>query len=197
MTLTQRFLKAKHWQLFLLMFGLPFMFQIIMISTLIANIANDDDGFENTISYYSLFPLLMIVVVAIFFRWFWSIAMGLQYKVPSHIGMNTGRFKIFFFIPLVYILLLMTAIAAGMTPFRSGGPEDPGAFATSVIIILPFHIGSVICLIYCMYFVSKTIKTVELQREVSFADFVGEFVLVWIYPIGIWTLQPRINKMVE
>jgi hypothetical protein len=48
-----------------------------------------------------------------------------------------------------------------------------------------------------LYFVAKTFKTVELQREVSFSDFVGEFFMIWFYPVGIWIIQPKINKMIE
>jgi hypothetical protein len=28
-------------------------------------------------------------------------------------------------------------------------------------------------------------------------DFAGEFFLLWFYPVGIWIVQPKINKMVE
>lgn len=41
---------------------------------------------------------------------------------------------------------------------------------------------------------AKTIKTVELQKKVTFSDFAGEFFLLWFSPIGIWILQPKINK---
>jgi hypothetical protein len=30
---------------------------------------------------------------------------------------------------------------------------------------------------------------------VKFKDFVGEFFLVWFFPIGVWILQPTINKL--
>jgi hypothetical protein len=44
--------------------------------------------------------------MAIFFGWFWSVAIGLQEKVPENITMKVKKFKIFFFIPMVYILCL-------------------------------------------------------------------------------------------
>jgi hypothetical protein len=64
-------------------------------------------------------------------------------------------------------------------------------------IIFPLHLFSMFCIFYCLYFVSKTFKTVELQRETTFSDFAGDFFLIWFYPIGIWIVQPKINKMVE
>jgi hypothetical protein len=48
-----------------------------------------------------------------------------------------------------------------------------------------------------MYFAAKTLKTVELKREATFSDFVGEFFLIWFNFIGIWILQPKINKIIQ
>jgi putative effector of murein hydrolase LrgA (UPF0299 family) len=63
--------------------------------------------------------------------------------------------------------------------------------------IIPIHLFAMFCIFYSLYFVAKTIKTVELQRAVTFSDFVLEFFLIWFYPIGIWIIQPQINKMIE
>jgi hypothetical protein len=48
---------------------------------------------------------------------------------------------------------------------------------------------------YILYFVAKTMKSVEMQKTVTFNDYAGEFFLIWFFPIGIWFLQPRINKI--
>jgi len=50
---------------------------------------------------------------------------------------------------------------------------------------------------YCLYFISKSLKAVELQRDVTFNDYAGEFFLIWFFPIGIWFIQPRINKLFD
>ena len=66
-----------------------------------------------------------------------------------------------------------------------------------VVIIIPLHLFSMFCIFYSLYFVAKTYKTVELQRQVSFSDFAGEFFMIWFYPIGIWIIQPKLNKIIE
>jgi hypothetical protein len=38
---------------------------------------------------------------------------------------------------------------------------------------------------------------VELQKNASFSEFLTEFVLFWLLPIGIWFIQPRINAIFE
>jgi len=57
------------------------------------------------------------------------------------------------------------------------------------------HLFSMFCLFYCLYFIAKALKTVELQRPVTFSDYAGEFFLLWFYPVGVWILQPRINQI--
>jgi len=53
------------------------------------------------------------------------------------------------------------------------------------------HILSMFGLIYSFFYVAKTFKTVELQREVSFSDFAGDFFLLLFFPIGVWIIQPK------
>ena len=126
------------------------------------------------------------------FGWFYSVAVGLQKMVPLDIKMRVTLFKIFFFIPLAYITLIIVWLfvsinGAGTARF------DPGIW----VAIVPLHLFSTFCMFYNLYFVAKTLKTVELQRQVTFGDFVLEFFLAWFFPIGVWILQPRINKLIE
>ena len=48
---------------------------------------------------------------------------------------------------------------------------------------------------HTMYWAAKSVKTVEMRKEVTFNDFAGEFFLIWFYPIGVWILQPKVNKL--
>ncbi len=148
-------------------------------------------------NYFKFFPLLMIIFMGALLGWQWSVAIGLQRYLPQEIKMKVTKFKVFFIIPVVYMALILTVISFVFnSPFLSDPDLGVGA-GIIFIIIFPVHLFSMFCLFYCIYFVAKTIKTVELQRVVSFSDFVGEFFLIWFFPIGVWILQPRINKIVE
>ena len=85
-------------------------------------------------------------------------------------------------------------ISGGLPGFRINPIEYGGII---IAVIIPLHFFSMFCILYCFYFTAKTIKTAELERKVGFGDFVGEFLLLWFYPIGIWFLQPRVNKLIE
>ena len=191
----EKFLKAKHWQLFLLGFVIPvlvqFLFMGIMMFTVFTNVEQNPE----ILTYF--FPLILIIsllFMLVLYGWFWSIAVGLDRFIPDDLKLNVKRFKIFLIIPIVYILLFSVLVGVGISGMiDSGEPINP----VYMVLILPLHLFSMFCMIYCLYFVAKTIKTAELKKKVRFGEFAGEFVLLWFFPIGIWIIQPRINKLVE
>lgn len=201
MNLTREFLKAKHWQLFLLLVGLPMVAQFFLLTSFVASMTSggppDPTIFSST---FMIFPLLAALALGVMFGWLWSVAIGLQSKIPSHISMKVPKFKVHFFIPLVYTFTLLVGMTIFMrlpfTPEESDSQFNSGFDSLFMLIIIP-HLLSMYCLFYCLYFTAKTMMTAELQRETSFSDFAGEFFLFWFHPIGVWVIQPRINKMAE
>ncbi|MAN88231.1 MAG: hypothetical protein CL555_15875 [Algoriphagus sp.] len=196
--MTEKFLKAKHWQLFLLTFGIPMMLQFLMVGTIFTNVGTGNNPDPTFIfNYMIFFPIMMIIFTGVFFGWFWSVAVGLQIKVPEDVKMKVKKFKIFFFIPMVYLLFVTLFMGVQLNGLMTNGTEPSvGLIGVLVAVIVPLHLFSMFCIFYSLYFVAKTFKTVELQREVNFSDFAGEFFLFWFYPIGIWIVQPKINKMI-
>lgn len=193
----KKFLKAKHWQLFILVFGLPMLFYTVMMVTIFISISNGTDP-SSILFGMAFFPIVMLLFISMQFGWLWSIAIGLQPKVPENVTMKVKKFKLFFFVPLIYIVLI--SIFMGLFAnqiMQSGNPPSIGLVASFMVIIIPLHLFSIFCIFYTLYFVAKTFKTVELQREVRFSDFVGEFFMIWFYPVGIWIIQPKLNKMIE
>jgi hypothetical protein len=186
----EKFLKAKHWQIFMITFGLPIILEIIAMPFMIIG--------NNPMVIMKIMPIMMIFFIGGFFGWFWAIATGLQNKVPTGVKMKVKKFKVFFFIPLIYIILIFGFMGFAFGGILENGQQPSGGMIGGLVgIIVPLHLFSMFCIFYCLYFVSKTFKTVELQREVTFSDFAGEFFMIWFFPIGVWIVQPKINKMIE
>ena len=165
----ENILKAKHWQIFGLIIGIPWI---------LSNWAG------NTMSSVS-----MLVVMMLIFTWFWAVGTGLQEKIPKNLRMNLKKFKTFLIIPFAYIIFLTVYMGTDLLK----GEDNKGIIG----VIIPLHLFSMFCIFYCLYFVSKTIKTVELGKKVTFGDYAGEFFLTWFFPFGIWFVQPKINKLSE
>ncbi len=185
MEIIEKFLKAKHWQIFLLTFGIPIILQMILMPIMLES--------NNPEIAFKFVPIISLIFMVTFFGWFWAVAVGLQNKVPENVKMKVRKFKIFFIIPMVYMVLIFGFMLIGISALENGANPSP----LFPLIIVPIHLFSMFCIFYCLYFVAKTFKTVELQKEVSFSDFAGEFFMIWFFPIGIWVIQPKINKMIE
>lgn len=187
--MTEKFLEVKHWKLFLLTCVLPFM---MIADSLFFNPKSGNNSDPDFI-INSMYFLLTIIYMGVYYGWFWSVAIKLQSKVPDGVNMKVKKFKILFFSQFISIPL-----SSNFSSVLS--INDVGAFPVEISInpIIPLlYYFSVFCKFYIWYFLAKTLKTVEQQREVNFLDFVGEFLLIWFYPIGVWIVQPKINKINE
>jgi len=202
------FLKAKHWQLFIIVFALPMFIQTIFMNIMMMQMPQFSDGdanpmlmfnsvYEMMLNFSFIFSVTMSVIILVLFGWYWAVCVGLQDKVPEHAKMNVKKFKIFYFIGLAYSLFFVGLMAFVMynLPSLIGGLISMSALGTILSVVMLLHFLAAFCLLYCLYFAAKTIKTVELQRETTFNDFIGEFFMIWFFPIGVWMLQPKINEL--
>ena len=153
-TLQALFLRAKHWQLFLL-----------LVVTGAAGLV------------WSVF--LIALAMLCFAAWLWSMGRFLSSMRPQSLRLKTGFFRFALIYPVLY-----TCASAPFFP-------NPPMFA----VFLLLQVLAMACLIYVMYFVSKNLAMVETGKPARFYDYAGRFFLLWCYPIGIWFIQPRINRL--
>ncbi len=202
-SIIQLFLRAKHWQLFVIGF-IPFViFYINFINQILRNsfIHQTQDPMLLIESYTYLGPLMMLLAV-VNYGWIWSIGKGFQFKLPPYVNMKVHKFTWFIgfaFFYLIALASLMSFLFMSLLPDLLNGEIIPNLSLIfgSLAVIIPLHLFSIFAIFYSMYFAAKTIKSVELQREARFEDFIGEFFLIWFFPIGVWILQPKINKMLN
>jgi len=181
-----KFLTAKHWQLFGLFFGVPIVMEGIAVTSIFSS-------HDPTAMVY-LFSAMMILFTGLFFGWFYALGTNLYKKLPASVSMNVTKFKVFLLVPAVYIFFLSIFMFGTFSNSSPGERMDFGAVAA---LIVPLHLFSMFCIFYCLYFNAKALKAVEWQRPVTFSDFAGEFFLIWFFPIGVWIIQPRINKLFD
>lgn len=204
------FLKARHWQLFVVMFAIPFTVYFVSFAVIffsIINAAASGGAVQPIVVFYFFkwFPFLILLFFYINHGWFWSVGVGLQRLVPQEVSMKVRRFKWAVIFPMVYLTILMSLMSVffnvlnpPMLSTAEPGPiPDPRYLVIGMLTIFPLHLICIVCIFYSIYFVAKTIKTVELQKELEFSDFAGECFMVWFNIFGIWILQPKINKMAE
>jgi len=171
------FLRAKHWQIFLVTFGIPFLVEAIFLTAIFSSLINDRNADPTIVfGFFRFFPVIMLLFMAGSFGWFWSVAIGLQKMIPATIKMKTTMFKAFFFIPLIYITGVMTAVGFFFNSNTLQATNEPpfwlfGAFA----VIIPLHLFSVFCIFYCLYFWLKPSKQSNCKEKSPSAILLASF----------------------
>ena len=203
------FLKMKHWQLFLLLFLPSLVMGIYVLQSFPTPTADieqwEAEGFFDPSNIYNsmknVIPLMQLslllwpcyMLVLLFF---------LNNRVPSS-QKRSLAFPVFALIfPVVY-LLAMTAFmlyffqklfVQNVNLFEN---VSPGTIFAAIGIIFPCHLFAIFAFFYSSYVAAKLLKTAEMQREPKGDEFIGEFFLFWMFIVGVWLLQPRINKLFE
>jgi len=62
-------------------------------------------------------------------------------------------------------------------------------------IVVAMHLLATVAIFYVLGFSSKNLIMAERQAPVSFFDYSGPFFLMWFFPLGVWFVQPRVNKL--
>jgi hypothetical protein len=60
---------------------------------------------------------------------------------------------------------------------------------------IPFHVLALICLFSIIYISAKSISTTEATKSSTATTTFQYFVAIWFFPIGVFYLQPKLNKM--
>ena len=164
------FLKAKHWQLFILLFG-PMFFARALRFNFIMN------GKQAS-------PILVLLpaalIGALFFGWLWSVSAACSRELPKELVSSPRPMQV----GLVYALFYLAI---------SGFFFGSGASLPGYIIIM--HMMAMVAMFYALGFTAKQLAKLELKKAVSFYEYSGPFFLFWFFPVGIWFIQPKVNKL--
>ena len=184
----KRFLIIKHWQLFILIFVIPliiegfkkdFIHVVPMISEVIPSL-------NVSISMKVITLIFKFMASGLLMWWIWTLGINLYLKVSHKIKHNINRFKTTFFASILGLPLGFT-IHSFLNP--NYGFLELLLFCILAIILF-------CCYLYCIHFITTLINSVESgDVEIPKRQYDKDFVLFFIYPLGIWFLQPRINKI--
>lgn len=210
-------LKLKHWVFFVLVYGLPTMIQIINMQGFTNQYKDALDGdILDTQSVEAIFismfdamfflmPLVIGIPLVVMFVWLLSVGIGLQKKIPAALQKNPLFFVLANILGGVSILFAVFKMIDFFSSFmytiikdaENTNIESLMPSFSSLAILPALFLAAFISYIYVYYFAAKTIKTAETQKASKFGDFISEFFLIVFFPVGVWVLQPRINKIIE
>ena len=169
------FLRAKHWQVFFLMWGAYFVGTIVLVGSV------PEGPVENPLKVGLFAEVVMLPFIVVLMGWLWPMGSFLFSISEPSLKLNIHYFRFAIVFPTLYLL---TAL-----------PFFLSHNSTVEAIILPLHLLALFCLIYVFYFVSKSLILAEKREAVTFNDYALSLFLLFFSLIGIWLIQPRINRL--
>ena len=134
----------------------------------------------------------MALVLSIFISW-----------LPKHVSMSDLWFKLCIFAIVLYQMysLYMTfEVFSTFSELQSGG--NPAGFLMKMIsfqrytvLLLPLTLLLVFCQGYMYYFCAKTLKSIELNKNVELGEYIAYFFLFMFDVVGFWIIQPSVNRI--
>ena len=164
------FLKVRHWELFL-MLALPtllcFMFDIPFRPLIVSTIG--------------LFLMLVL------FGWMYSVGNWANRRLPESRRRNPLPFVVGLVIPLVYVLMYVFIY---LPQLQAGGPPE-----RPPLWLLPMHMLSMVGIFYAFWYTARAFKSLLENEEADFLIFSSTFFLLFIFPLGVWIIQPSVNSL--
>ena len=165
--LTSFFLRAKHWQVFLLVWGAYFIAGVGIV--------------ENSPRIPPFSAAAMLLFVLSFAGWLWSTGSFLfSIAEPTRrLNLRFFRFAIIFasvYLPPTLAFHLSRKLLVD-------------------VLLFPLFLFALFCWAYAYYFVSKSLVAVEKGRDVSRKDYESTMFLLLVGFLGVWEIQPRINRL--
>lgn len=161
--------------------GLPFAAQIILNVRLITS-GQSYEGAE------SAFPgLILILSLLAYYGWIGAVGISFSKRNTATV-MPIARFRYSIWTSFVSTIFLFIYFWV----YPNFSPEV-GVIPVMMIGVLVFI--ALFTLLYSLSFMARSIVQLERKRRVNTSEFYNEFVMAVIFPIGIWLLQPRINRL--
>lgn len=161
--------------------------------------------------YFYFFLVLMILPMLVQVGWYRAVGQDLKKYLPDHASFNDKTFKITLAVQVISVLAMVGTFWYGWNWLgdsipgwiESDGVSDERAKDLALSALKVAGLVAIIGLIgfaaaiYNSYFVGKTLKTIEEGRPVKGGELVGYVILSYFLVIGIWIMQPKVNRLVE
>jgi hypothetical protein len=122
------------------------------------------------------FQIIMLLIISVELFWIYVVGTFIKQKYSKQIAVPLTIQNVF----LVYLLVSSILFTLEIIP------EE---------ILYIFSLISIAANIYTVYFVARILVMAEKERKVTFSDYIGTFILVAIFILGVWWLQPRVNRL--
>jgi hypothetical protein len=138
---------------------------------------------------------IILTTEVVLYLWMWALGNAYYKASPVREKFSNKAFRLFVWIPLLVTVLFIAFWVYGASTISTGKLSAATMLSSTLLFAIPLQLVFMIGKFYCFYFAAKLIKSAETGTEARFEDFTKEFILLLFFPIGLWFIQPRINKL--
>ena len=186
--MTEKFLRAPHWQLFLYSFGFPFLMQLLGTTVAVSNLVSA--GSPSAAWPYYLSSAGSLAIGVVLYGWMWSVGHGLQQRMPREFRRPTIGFAA--------VLITLAGLCVASVAYHGDMlliMDEERAFTLLFWTVLPLLVVWMLSHLYCSAYIADLVLTAEQEREPDTHEWLQLSLLIWLFPVGIWIVQPRINRL--
>ena len=163
------FLRAKAWQLFLLGTVLMLVYALIPLP---------DNG---SLAGELLTGVVIALFCSFYLTWLWSVGEFLNSLLVRSLQFDKKYFRFALIYTFVHLLV---------SPFLFAFQNR-----TLDFLLLFSVVGLAICFVYAMRSVAKAMVAVNTGIPAVYNEYIGISFAIGFWIIGVWGLQPRINRL--
>lgn len=144
-------------------------------------------------AYTFILPLCMGQFLFVFLSWLWSLGININRLVFPKIKLNNRLFKkAFYYVSFCSILftIFFSIEASGL-----GNNLGKGILEDALALFGVLYVIAIWALLYLVYFIAKNIVAAEQKKIPELFEFIDIMFLLLVIYVGVWIVQPRINKI--
>ncbi|MBJ6110479.1 hypothetical protein JAO73_15755 [Hymenobacter sp. BT523] len=123
---------------------------------------------------------VFLVLLVLYVGYYAMLGNALSHYLPRKVHHNVTWFLVDAFVVI---------IAYAITAIVFDGTWEVSGLATLPIFYLFFAIG------HLFWFPAVALVAIETRSEPEFSQYAGTMLQVFFWPIGIWFVQPRLNRI--
>ncbi len=168
-------LKLKHWQVFIILYVVYFTGLTLWQS----------DFSLGGVTALEISVFTNLITLTLFFLWLLNCGLFV-----NNFPRNPYKFKSSLLI-LAILFSIMGSAEINLERLAKEGMIFPEWI---LFIIVPV---TVLAIFYIFYIIPKSLKSIELNREAKFRELIMDVLLLFAFPIGVWFVQPRLNRILK
>jgi hypothetical protein len=131
----------------------------------------------------------ILVLLGGFTGWLFTLGKSLLENIPG-----SGRRSVWLFQFNVAYILVFSALFAAYVG-KMNAEHNSGHLADIAIVAYLLHAYLLLALIQIYHRVAKSMIAFESTLGTEQSTYAATFIQLWFFPIGIWYLQPRIQRL--